>query len=227
MKRLVLSFPLLLPWPEALAAPWVQDEGGLYTRVALASEEVEGLQAQRQDVYAEFGLTADWTVSAKAESISYDGASDFNATGWRTTLRRKLFQARGFTASVEVGALEGAAIGGANGCETLGGEVRTGLAWSGALRERDTYLFAELAGRFHEGCQRERLEVGFGQNLRGQLWGMTQVWVEQGARNAQSSKLQSELIWRGDRLDLSFGYRQEYGGQFEEEGLFVSAARRF
>ncbi|MDJ0921090.1 MAG: hypothetical protein QNI84_08170 [Henriciella sp.] len=199
----------------------------MYTRIAFAAEEVEGLQAQRQDIYAEYGVTDLWTVSAKAESIRYDDASDFNATGWRASVRRKLFQVNGFNASVEFGALEGAAIGGANGCETLGGEVRTGLAWSGEVRDQQSYMFAEIAGRFHEDCQRERLEIGFGQQLRGPLWGVTQVWLEQGTQNARSNKLQSELVWRGKALDFSVGYRQEYGGQFEEQGLFVSAARRF
>lgn len=227
MKAVVLLFPVLLPWPQALAAPWVQDAGDFYTRIAVASEEVEGLQAQRQDIYVEYGLSERWTLSAKAESIAYDDASDFDATGWRATVRRSLFQMSGFTGAVEVGALEGAAIGGANGCETLGAEVRTGLAWSGTVRKQDTYVFAEIAGRFHEACQRERLEVGFGQKLRGQLWGVTQIWIEQGTQNAQSTKIQSELMWSGARLDLSVGYRQEYGGQFEEDGIFFSVARDF
>ena len=34
---------MTLLWPMAAAAPWVEAEGELYTRVSLASEEVEGL----------------------------------------------------------------------------------------------------------------------------------------------------------------------------------------
>lgn len=217
----------VLPWPLASAAPWTQEEGGLYTRISLAREEVQGLQGWREDAYVEYGVTQDWTITAKVEAVAYQDAPDFNGQGWRVTARRKLYQRGTFNITAEAGLLQGEAIGGRNGCETLGGETRVGAAWSGKWRKRQTYTFAEVAGRFHNGCNRERYEFGFGQQASENLWNVTQVWLERGDTNAKSDKLQSEILWRGDFADYSVGYRNENGGLFREESIFFALAKRF
>jgi len=227
VRWLVFSIILVLPWPLASAAPWIQDENALYTRIALASEEVEGLQALRGDIYGEYGLSANWTMTGKIEAIAYRDASDFNAQGWRATVRRKLFQRGNLVGAIEFGALQGAAIGGANGCETLGAEIRGGMAWSGQWRKIDSFAFAEVAGRLHNDCRRERYEFGFGQRATKNIWVISQAWIERGNRNAKSDKLQTELLWRGALLDTSIGYRQETGGRFKESSVFIALAKRF
>ena len=223
----ILVYSLALPWPLASAAPWTRDDGELYTRISLASEEVEGLQGWRSDAYAEYGLTSDWTVTVKVEGVAYEDAEDFNGQGWRATARRKLYHRGTFNVTAEAGLLQGEAIGGRNGCETLGAEARTGASWSGRWRKRETYLFGEVAGRFHDDCQRERYEFGFGQQASRNIWNVTQVWIERGDTNAKSDKVQSELLWRSDLADFSIGYRNENGGRFREESIFFAVAKRF
>jgi len=227
MKGTVLTILMTLSWPMASAAPWVQSDGDFYTRIAIASEEIEGLQAYRGDIYGEYGLTDRWTLTGKVEAIAYEDADDFNAQGWRATLRRNVFKRGAFIGSVEFGALQGAAIGGSNGCETLGAEMRGGMAWSGKVRKIDTFVFAEVVGRLHEDCRRERFEFGLGQRMTKNIWTISQVWIERGTQNAESDKLQSELLWKGESYDLSIGYRQENGRQFDEQGIFVALAKRF
>lgn len=224
--RYVPAF-MVLSWSEAAAAPWIQEDGALYTRISLADEVVEGLRGTRSDAYAEYGLTPKTTLSFKAERIRYGNASDFNSDGWRATVRRSLFDHGAFTASAELGALQGAAIGGRNGCDTLGLEVRSGISWSGTWRDRQTFAFGEVATRNYEACRRERLELGYGQQATDRLWNITQVWLERGSPNSQSYKVQSELLWRGDIADFSIGYRQEVGGIFREESVFMAIARQF
>ncbi|MEL6857011.1 MAG: hypothetical protein AAFO74_01410 [Pseudomonadota bacterium] len=211
----------------ALAAPWTQDPGHLYARISIADEYVEGVRGTRADAYAEFGLTELWTATAKAEAVSYREASDFDTNGWRATLRRKLFRTDHVTVSAEFGALQGAAIGGRNGCDRLGGEARAGAAWSSTWRAAPTFVFAEIAGRFHENCQRTRYEFGFGRQTSDKVWSITQVWIERGDTNAPSDKVQSELLWRGENADYSIGYRNENGGAFEEQSVFIALARQF
>ncbi|GAB5457463.1 MAG: hypothetical protein Hens3KO_04930 [Henriciella sp.] len=227
MRGLYLVITFVLLWLPARAAPWVQPEGDLYARVAIATEEVEGLHARRADIYGEYGLTENWTLSAKSEAVAYEDAEDFNAQGWRATARRRLFTYKGFVTAIEVGALQGAAIGGANGCETLGAEARIGAAWSGTWRKRETFAFSELVGREHDGCQRQRFEFGLGQRVTKNIWTISQVWIERGSQNAESDKLQSELLWRQESWDFSLGYRQENGRQFDETGVFFAVARRY
>lgn len=218
---------MTLLWPMAAAAPWVEAEGELYTRVSLASEEVEGLQGRRADIFASYGVTDKWTITAKGEVVDYADARDFNAQGWAVTARRNLFQRGTFIISGEGGLLQGAAIGGRNGCETLGAEIRTGAAWTGKWRKRETYVFVETAARFHNGCNRERYEYGIGQQASDRIWNVTQIWIERGSENAKSDKVQSEIIWRGDFADYSLGYRSENGGRFQEESIFIALAKRF
>ncbi|MEO1552497.1 MAG: hypothetical protein AAFR82_01085 [Pseudomonadota bacterium] len=211
----------------AAAAPWVQEDDGLYARVSLAQEDVEGLSGWRADAYAEYGLTSRLTATAKIERVNYRDASDFNTDGWRSTLRLAVLDKGPIVVSVEAGLLQGAAIGGRNGCEKIGTEVRTGIGWSGLWRQRSTYLFGELAGRVHEDCQRQRYAFGLGQQTSEHFWSVTQVWLERGDGNAASDKFQTELLWRAKPADFSFGYRNENGGLFEEESIFIALARQF
>ena len=214
-------------WQFAAAAPWVQEAGAWYSRVSVATESVEGLDGQRVDVYAEYGLTPNLTVTGKYDRVAYSDASDFDTDGWRGALRYQLFGRGALRLSLEAGVLKGAAIGGRNGCETLGGEVGVGLAWSGEWRKRETFMYGEVAGRVHSGCNRERVTAGFGQQTSEHIWSITQVWLERGGRNARSRKVQTELIWRTTYADISVGYRRENGGYFEEESSFIALAKQF
>lgn len=214
-------------WPMAAAAPWVQEEGALYTRVSIAQESVEGLDGWRTDAYAEYGLSSRITVTGKIEHVSYADAPDFDADGWRSSVRLRIFDKGAFAIAFELGLLEGAAIGGRNGCDTLGAEIRGGVAWSGQWQKRESFLFGEIARRTHDACQRRRFEFGFAQQTSKSVWSITQVWLERGDTNAASDKFQSELLWRTSIADLSLGYRNERGGLFDEESVFVAVARQF
>ncbi|MEM7328804.1 MAG: hypothetical protein AAF437_08705 [Pseudomonadota bacterium] len=211
----------------AAAAPWVQEDDGLYTRVSIAQEDVEDLSGWRADAYAEYGLTSRLTVTGNIERVEYDNGADFNTDGWRSTLRYAVIEHGPVVVSLEAGLLQGAAIGGRNGCDRLGTEVRAGLAWSGEWQKRSTYVFGEAAGRFHGDCQRERFAFGLGQRTSENVWSVTQVWLERGDTNAASDKFQTELLWRTETADFSFGYRKENGGRFEEESIFLALARQF
>lgn len=216
-----------LPWPIAAAAPWTQPEDTFYARTSIGRETVEGLSGWRSDLYLEYGLSDTLTVTGKIEGVSYDDAGDFNTQGWRTTVRQRLYRSGTFNLTIEGGALKGAAVGGRNGCDTLGLEVRGGASWSGDWQERQTIAFAESAVREHEDCRRTRYEFGLGQALTEQVWSVTQVWLERGDQNAQSDKFQSELMWRRPFGDFSVGYRSENGGAFTEESIFVAVAKTF
>ena len=216
-----------LPWPCAAAAPWTQPDDTLYARASIARERVEGLTGWRSDLYLEYGVSDALTLTGKVEGVSYDAAGDFNTQGWRTTVRRKLYQSGPFNVAIEGGVLKGAAVGGRNGCNSLGVELRGGASWSGAWQERQTFAFAETAMREHDSCHRTRHEFGLGQALTERVWSVTQVWIERGSRNADSDKIQSELMWRQPSLDLSIGYRSENGGSFTEESIFFAVAKTF
>lgn len=227
LGRVLLILFLVLSWPKAAAAPWTLKRDANYARTSLAGERVQGLEAWRGDVYTEHGVRDGLTASLKYETVMYPSASDFDADGWRATLRQRVFQKGTFNWTVEAGLLEGAAIGGRNGCDTLGLEARTGLSWSGKWRKRERFVFAEIVMREHEGCRRYRQEFGFGQRVSKNIWSISQVWLARGSPNATSHKAQSELLWRQGQMDYSIGYRNENGGSFVEQSIFVAIAKTF
>lgn len=237
MVRRLLCLTFLFVSQQAEASPWGRPDDGVYMRAALHTGEVEGLSASRVDLYGEYGLSERWTATAKYERVTFDGFSEFAASGWRTTLRRTLPLSGNMVASLEGGVLEGEAIGGAAGCQSFGGEARGGLGQSftlgsgtnhGDRRRRYGFWFAEVAARAHsDGCQRYRLETGIGREVSTDIWLIAQAWFDQGSENARSQKYQVEYLWRRGALDLSIGSLVELGGEFEEKAVFFSIARRF
>ena len=223
----ILIFSCVLPWPTAGAAPWIQEEGVWYTRAALVSETVEGLNGYRADAYLEYGLSDEWTVTLKGEAVRYTGVDGFDSRGWRATARRLIYDTNRLKVSGEVGLLQGSAIGGRNGCDRLGAEARMGVSWSSRPRRKPYYLYMEGVGRFHGSCERQRLEAGYGIRPYASIWTITQVWIERGASDAKSDKIQTEIVWNAERFDFSVGVRREVGNAFDEEGVFLAIARRF
>ena len=227
MRIKLILLACALPGPLASVAPWIQDEDYLYVRGAYAIEQVEGLEAWRGDLFLDYGINERWGVTFKFERVEYDEAQDFNSSGWRAAVRRTLFRRAGFVSAVGIGASEGRAIGGQGGCDAFGVELRGSLGWSGVWRERNQFVTAEVAGRYHEACERQRLELSIGRQVSDHIWMINQVWAERGNAGAESVKFQSELLWRRGEFDLSAGYRQEQGRVFDENSLFLALAHRY
>lgn len=218
--------------PDAHAGPWLRHADETYSRLAISRSQIESLDALRIDTYAEHGLSENWTLTLKYEQLQFDDHSDFDADGWRATVRRGTQLSGSMVGAVEFGVLQGAAIGGAAACEAFGSEARAGVGQSLNFKTRKraipAYWFAEAAVRYHEdGCARQRLEFGYGQAVFGDVWAISQVWLEDGSHNAASTKYQFEYLWKGDSLELSVGTQTELGGQFTESAVFVALSRAF
>lgn len=210
------------------AGPWVIEAGEAYGRAAASFETVEGLDARRSDLYGELGLGWGLALTAKAEQVIFPDARDFDAEGYRITLRRRIWSRDTLHIALEGGAVYGAAIGGVRGCDTLGGEARLSSGASGQWYGSEWYLFADAAARVHaEGCWRERFEFGGGQELARNLFFTNQVWIEGGSETSRSVKIETGLLYRFSRADISLAWREEVSGRFEEIGIVVALAARF
>ena len=210
----------------AVAAPWHAGNGSLYAYTSISQGDVEDLKNTRSSIYLEYGFDKQWTATAKLERVHYRAASDFNSNAWRTTARRSFRLDESLVLSAEAGLLQGEAIAGFGNCSRLGGEVRFGTAWSGKFQEADIFSYVEMAQRRHKGCTRSLAEFGIGRKATENLWVITQAFLEEGGNLARSYKSQSSIMWKGQSLDISVGYRTEQGKQFEEEAIFLSVAKR-
>ncbi|WP_084399947.1 hypothetical protein [Henriciella aquimarina] len=231
MRGWGLFLLVVLQAQQASAGPWGRADEQVYARLAVSRVSLESLDAVRLDSYGEYGLDDDWTLTLKYERLQFDDFSEYDKDGWRITARRSFNLPKSLIASLEAGALKGEAIGGAAGCEALGAEVRAGLGQSAQIGKKqkwDLFWFAEGAVRAHEdGCVRHRLEAGYGQQLVGDLWTVSQIWLDEGSANARSRKYQFELLWKSGFADVSLGTTTEFGGAFEETAAFLALAKTF
>ena len=232
MLRWVVFVAIASCGPAANAGPWVRSSDETYSRLSYSRATIESLDASRLDAYSEHGLTDDWTLTLKYERLQFDNYQEYNREGWRGTVRRGFHLPVGLVASLETGLMQGTATGGAAGCESFGAEARAGLGQSfnfpGRKQASPAFWFAEAAYRSHDdGCARQRLEFGYGQRVFGDVWAISQAWFEDGSHNSRSSKYQFEYLWKADVVELSLGAQSEFGGQFEDNSVFVAISKVF
>lgn len=209
------------------AAPWVRDDDGWYARALVAQDELNGAEGWRVDLYGEYGLNDLWTVTAKSEAVTYPGGEEFDREAFRLTLRRQLLKRGNWVVGAEAGPIQGSSTTGLGSCDGFGFEARGGVGYSGAVKGRDFYLFADAVHlELEDGCARDRIEVGYGSDLTERVFLTQQFWLESGDRSARSMKVENQLGVHFGAVDVSLGYRQEIGGEFEESAILVALVAR-
>ena len=204
------------------AGAWTQEKGSAYFRASSAFEDHASVKAQRNDIYAEYGMTSNWTVSAKYERVDFSDHNVFDSDGWRITARRRLWSSSGFITSAEIGVLEGAALGGFRGCESRGLEAGFGAGYSGHLAGTDFYTGLTIARREHEDdCYHDRLEAVLGYTQDKKWFWTGQLWSERG-ENDQSDKVELMLSRRFRQFEIGVGYRKEVSGEFTESASVLA-----
>lgn len=214
---------------QALAGPWTLPRDGAYTQLAVLGQRVAGEDAVRGELYGEYGVTPRWTATGQLEGVTFPELSGFDQFAYRATLRRQLFQQGRFLLAFEGGVIGGEAIGGTiGGCYTVGGEARVSIGGGGrSKRGLNWFGFADAIVREHGNCRRQRFETGFGREIVSNWFTVNKLYLETGTGDAQSAKLETILSRRFGNLDLGVGYRQEFGGRFQEAGIIISLERRF
>lgn len=195
--------------------------------MSYADEDHETLTAKRGDAYIEWGVTDAWTLTGKYERVDFDESNVFDSDGWRTTIRRRLWSSQGFSTVVEAGVLEGAAIGGFQGCESLGLEVSSGIGYSKPTLIADFFMGVTVARREHQDdCFRNRAEWVFGLvEPDGSAW-TAQLWSERG-KGTVSDKVEIQWSRRFGSFEPAFALRTEYGGAFDESAAVISLVYRY
>lgn len=210
----------------ASAAGWVQKKGEVYARFATAYEDHNGFTASRSDLYAEWGLTSDWTLSGKFESVDFSRTNVFDSTGYRLSARRRLWSNEHWSTTAEFSILEGAAIGGFRGCESFGAELNAGIGHSGTLRDRPYYAGLTLIRREHsENCGMNRAEFVFGIQRKSGWSNTFQYWTESGDPG-RSDKIEMMVSRRFGPFELGSATRTEVSGEFDETALVFSLSYR-
>lgn len=206
----------------------MEPPGEFYARLAIARENVLGADAFRYDLYTKYGISDHWMAIAKIERVEFDRASQFDGDGYRLALRRGVIREGPVRLAIEGGLVGGRAIGGLNGCEGMGGELRASVGTGWRRKNTDYFAFMDVIGRWHrDDCRRERLEAGFGQTFDGKWQVMSQVWLERGTVNARSDKTEVSLTRKFDDFEVSLGYRYEFSGRFDERAVVFAISATF
>ena len=204
----------------------MQEEGGLYARLATAYEDHNGFSASRSDAYLEYGLTSDWSLSGKFETVDFKTSNVFDSSGYRLTVRRRLWTPGQWSFTAGAGVLEVAAIGGLRGCESFGGEILAGAGRTGKLRKSSYFTGITLLHRQHSaGCYTNKMELVLG-IVRENGWTNTwQYWMEEGAAG-KSAKIELMTSKRLGPLEIGAATRTEISGEFDETAVVLSIAYR-
>ncbi len=212
----------------AEAGPWAQEPGSIYARGIVSTERLDGEDGRRGEIYGEYGLARNWSVTAKAEMVRYEGGGISDRDALRVSARRQLWSSdKGWALGAEAGLVYGSAVAGVFGCDGLGGEARMSVGRSGTVKGRNYFVFADVADIRHEdGCARQRAEFGYGSDIGPHLFTLQQVWLERGNQSADSIKFDSQIGYHFKSADLSLGYREESGGAYREHAVLVAVTLR-
>lgn len=178
------------------------------------------------DAYLEYGLSDDWTLSGKFETVDFESSNTFDSSGVRLQARRGLWRGDFWSTTAALGYVEGAAIGGFRGCESRGAEVELGAGHSGFFGEDSYYAGLTLGHRSHENnCQTNRLEFVMGVSDADGFNYTTQYWSERGD-NGNSDKIEFMVSRQFGAFEFGFASRYEIGGEFSEQAYVFSLAFR-
>lgn len=228
-RGLALGIGLAVAAGQAEAGPWTRPQGDGYASFAVLGQRIDGEDAVRLEAYGEIGVTSKWLLTAQVDGLVFTGIDGFDQTAWRATARRGIWRRGRFLAAVEAGAVGGAAIGGTfSGCDTVGGEARLSFGGGGRTGSgRDWFLFADAIVREHGNCRRQRAELGFGQEVARNWFSTSKLYLETGSGDARSAKVETVVSRRFGSTDIGLGYRQEFGGTFQEAGVILRLEHRF
>lgn len=211
----------------AEAAPWPQRDDGYYTRLLVASETLNGVEGVRADVYGEWGLTQNWTLTAKAEGVRYKDAAYLDRDQYRLTARRGVWSHQGWQAGVEAGAVHGNASTSFAGCGGWGAEARMSAGASGVINDQAYFAFADLGVvAYDTGCTRPRAEIGYGIDVTPRYFISQQIWIERGSQGDPSNKYETLLGVHFERFDLAFGYRDTFSSPYDEQAIVLTLVKR-
>lgn len=223
---IAVAFALSIP---AEAGPWTREKGGGYAQIGIVGQRLDGEDAVRAELYGEYGISSKWTLNTQLEALTFPGLSDLNQYAYRVTGRRQIWQKGIWRAAFEGGVVGGEAIGGTlGGCDTVGGEARLSFGGGGrTAKNHDWFAFIDGAVREHGNCRRQRIEAGYGREIAPDWLTVSKIYLEEGSGDARSAKFETAISRRFGKMEVSLGYRQEFGGRFRENGLIISINQRF
>jgi hypothetical protein len=209
------------------AAPWPQSDDGFYARTLIAAEALNGLEARRGDIYAEYGLPGQWTVTAKAEAVRFASASYLDRDAYRVSVRRGLMNWKGWQLGAEVAAVYGAASAGLRGCEDSGLEARLGGGLSGVQGGKNFHTFIDVAATaYRDGCENLRAEMGYGADFGVNYFYSQQIWIEQNGQGGVSNKYEAHLGYHFSYADIALGMRESFLSDFDERAFLIIFTKR-
>ena len=230
----VESFRSCTGFDLAFAGVWNQAHKGGFLSSDTAREISEFGDAWRSASYLEYGVSDDFTLVTKLETLQRDNSRGGAApVDGQLAVRSTVYHRGNLTASVQAGLLLGenteVVI-----CRGTGMEARSGLGYSAsASGSINWFVQSEIAWRDRGGCQRWKADLAAGVDFLG-LWSLhAKGFYEEDmdADRGPSLKLETRLMRRlGHKPtapSLGVAYRREVGGTFEEEAFIVGLSKRF
>lgn len=207
------------------ASAWTLPKDTGYQSLNVGYERGDYGDNWRQDSYLEFGMTNDWTVTGKMETVWRAEANYNDRSSGQIGLKREIWQKDAWhvtgQSTVYVGEkLDDEACGG------LGAEVGVAAGYSKMWGDTSLYGFVETATGARQGCEHVTVDAVIGYQPD-RKWDVQVKAFSEQYPGREFSKLEAGISRKFGDSYIGVGARQEMSGAFEENSVFMSIWRQF
>ncbi len=218
-------FKSFLLVPVAHASAWTLEKDTGYQSLNVSYENGDFGKNWRQDSYIEYGLTSDWTVVSKVETVwrVLDNYND--RTSGEIGVRREVWVKDALHISAVSSVFVGERLDDQS-CGGFGAEVGAALGYSSKLANKPAYAFVETAVGARQGCEHVTTDVVIGVQPA-EKWDVQVKAFGEKFPGREFTKLEVGVSRQVGKSFVGAGVRKEISGAFEENSAFMSIWRKF
>lgn len=210
---------------EAMASAWTLDKDAGYQSMNVSYEQGDFGKNWRQDSYLEFGMSKDWTVTGKMETVWREEANYNDRSSGELGLKREIWQHGNWHLSGQTSLFVGEKLDDL-ACGGLGAEAGVAIGYSGEFSGKPLYAFAETAAGARQGCEHVTVDAVIGMQPQPKWDVQFKAFSEQ-YPGREFLKMEVGVSRQVGENFLGVGIRKEVSGAFDEESAFMSIWRKF
>lgn len=210
---------------DAVASAWTLEKDTGYQSINVSYERGDFGRNWRQDSYFEAGVTQDWTVTGKVETVWREEANYNDRSSGEAGAKRRLWQSDTLSVAGQTTVFVGEKLDDLS-CGGFGAEVGVAVGYSNKIGGRPIYAFSEVATGARQGCEHATLNavIGFQPTEK---WDLQVKAFSEQYPGREFFKLEMDISRKIGKQFVGIGVRNEVSGAFDETSAFMSIWRKF
>ncbi|MFC7290023.1 hypothetical protein [Hirschia litorea] len=209
----------------AHASAWTLPKNAGYQSLNVGYERGDFGKNWRQDSYLEFGMTDDWTVTGKMETVWRAEANYNDRSSGQIGAKREIWSKDAWHMTAQSTVYVGEKLDDQS-CGGFGGEFGVAAGYSQGWKNSKLYGFAEIATGARQGCEHVTVDAVVGYQPD-EKWDVQVKAFSEQYPGREFAKLEVGVSRRFGKSYMGVGMRQEMSGAFEENSVFMSIWKQF